>query len=256
MSNSNAKNELYFPLIIAITALVLSIISGVVNYRQNNLASLESSLRDTRDQLQLAKSDIANIKMTTVQKLVDAEIAFKNQERLEDEKNELRMDLSDAHERIAELETQIRRMDQALENKKRSATKLKNNPEKNKKASKAKAGKSKVVATASSNNKAANTSAKPESADLDIYIVSTTEGLQQQINDRLSKHGFAAKFPDKRESMNMANTTTVFYYHNSYKQVARQLVKDLNDITTNKVILRKGASPFSNNKIVAHVIEK
>ncbi len=233
MSRINGKNEFYFPIIIAITALVLSLISGVVNYRQNNLANLESSLRDTRDQLQLAKSDIADIKMKTVQKLVDAEIAYKAQERLEDEKNELRLDLADAHERIGELETRIKSLDQALERKKVS-------PKISNMKSRA-AGAATVVAT-------------PETADVDIYTVDIEEALRQNIADGLGNKGFAAKFPAKRQSMSMANSTTVFYYNDSYKQVALQLVKDLSEMSKRKVILRKGASPFKKNKIVAHII--
>ncbi|OIO69135.1 MAG: hypothetical protein AUJ57_09590 [Zetaproteobacteria bacterium CG1_02_53_45] len=230
------KNEFYFPMIIAITALVLSLISGVVNYRQNNLANLESSLRDTRDQLQLAKSDIADIRMKTVQKMVDAEMAYKVQERLEDEKNELRLDLADARERINELETQVKSLDQALEKKKTTAHRAE------------------TASLSRGSSTGVASEARPETADVDIYTVNIAESQQQGITAELGKTGFAAKFPEKRKSMDMANRTTVFYYHDSYKHVAERLVKALGDVSSGKVLLRKGASPFGRNKIVVHII--
>lgn len=239
------KPELYFPMIIAITALVLSLISGVVNYRQNNLSNLESSLRDTRDQLQLAKSDIADIKMQTVQKLVDAELAYKAQERLEDEKNILRLDLSDARDRIAELEAQVKKLDRHLEKKKRSLKKS---------VKKAASKKTTAKASAPQASPLATITATAKSANVDIYTVKISSSLQQHITDTVGKKGFTAKFPAKSESMSMADTTTVFYYDTSYKAVAKMLADELASMSSGNVSLRKGASPYSKNKIIAHII--
>ena len=248
------KSELHFPMVIAITALILSLISGVVNYRQNNLSNLESSLRDTRDQLQLAKSDIADIKMQTVQKLVDAELAYKAQERLEDEKNILRLDLSDARDRIAELETQVKNLDRSLAKRKRPA-------KESRKKSTTKASMDKTINIGSKSipdpvrsKASAVTAAKPESADLDIYTVKISNSLQQQIAKTIVKKGFASNFPVKSESMSMTSTTTVFYYDESYMMVAKTLADELAHMSGSKVILRKGASAFSKNKIIAHII--
>jgi len=253
------KNELYFPMVIAITALVIAIISGVINYRQNNLSNLESSLRDTRDQLQLAKSDIADIRMQTVQKLVDAELAYKAQERLEDEKNELRLDLSDAHDRIAELEAQVKNLDQTLEKKKhvsktRKAGKTTGPKQSGSTTTAIRDASSKSAGhIALSDNEEAEP-ATPGTADVDIYTLKIAKQLEQRIAENISKKGFTAKFPEKSKSMSMANTTTVFYYHAAYKNIALILVKEFSDMSGSKVTLRKGASPFKQNKIIVHII--
>lgn len=238
------KSELYFPMIIAITALTLSLISGVVNYRQNDLSNLESSLRDTRDQLQLAKSDIADIKMQTVQKLVDAELAYKAQERLEDEKNTLRLDLSDAHDRIAELETHVKNLDQKLEKSKQSA---KDNGNKA-------ATKKTTVKTDKKQPKNLAPAATAAAAELDIYTVKISTSLQQQIAESIGKKGFVATFPEKSKTMSMTDSTTVFYYDSSYRAVAKLLTDELTEMSGSSVTLRKGASPFSKNKIIVHII--
>ena len=120
---SDTIREIGFPMLIAITALLLVLISGIVNYRQNNLASIESGLRDTRDQLQLAKNDIADMKVRTLQQLVEAELTIRNRDRLLDEKDELTDKLSDANSRIKELEQQVKELDRALESTKKQLTK-------------------------------------------------------------------------------------------------------------------------------------
>ncbi|NWF38419.1 hypothetical protein F3F96_04660 [Mariprofundus sp. NF] len=319
--------DIGFPMLIAITALLLVLISGIVNYRQNNLATIESGLRDTRDQLQLAKNDIADMKVRTLQQLVEAELTIRNRDRLLDEKDELSDKLSDANARIKELEEQVRELDRSLESKKKLLAKAVKKPKTTaKKKTTAKAStkpKPKATSKAATIEKAntavktvadkkplvadknpviekvkaaedapitdkipaaekqlaiekapvvaehqqiekAVAAEKPQSAstakpsealaDLDIFTLNIATSLQQSIGEQLGKSGFRAKFPEKRQSMKMTKETTVFYYAKSYKPVAEQLVKDLTDITKGKVILRKGASPFSMNKIIAHII--
>lgn len=309
-----------FPMVIAVTALVVVLVSGIVNYRQNNLASIESGLRDTRDQLQLAKNDIADMKVRTLQKLVEAELTIRNRDRLLDEKDELIDKLSEANIRIKELEEQVKALDGALEKGKKQVkeSRKKTVKSKTKAAPRKKTAEKKAVASrTSASAKATDTvdttakkaakdpavaektaasttpitqekgnSPEPEkvipevkaaapkqataiavaepleeiakataaSAELDIYTQKIAPSLQQSIADALAKVDFKATFPDKRKSMKMTKETTVFYYDKSYKPVAEQLVQHLTDITKSKVILRKGASPFGKNKIIAHII--
>lgn len=281
----NAMRDIGFPMLIAITALLLVLISGIVNYRQNNLADIESSLRDTRDQLQLAKNDIADMKVRTLQQLVEAELTIRNRDKLLDEKDELRDKLSEANARIKELEELIRELDHALESKKNQLATVNNkvavkSESKSKPASERKmtavkstpeADKSPAVeqvkAAASTTDKIAAAEkpypadvaaeAKPSEAQADLEVFTQniiTPSLQQSIGETLERSGFKAKFPEKRQSMKMTKETTVFYYDKSYRPVAEQLVKNLTDITKGKVILRKGSSPFSKNKIIAHII--
>ncbi|NWF35311.1 hypothetical protein [Mariprofundus sp. KV] len=312
---SDTIRDIGFPMLIAITALLLVLISGIVNYRQNNLADIESGLRDTRDQLQLAKNDIADMKVRTLQQLVEAELTIRNRDKLLDEKDELSDKLSEANRRIKELEEQVRELDRALESKKNQPSTVTKKPQataKKKATVKAEskpkpAAERKVAAVKSApaadkspaieqanavtpttdtvpatqqplavetppvdiepQSKQAVTAEKPQPADvaaeakpsealadLDIFTQNIASSLQQSIGDTLAKSGFKAKFPEKRQSMKMTKETTVFYYAKSYKPVAEQLVKNLTDITKGKVILRKGASPFSKNKIIAHII--
>lgn len=316
-SLSHTIREIGFPMVIAITALVLALSSGIVNYRQNNLTEIESGLRDTRDQLQLAKNDIADMKARTLQQLVEAELTIRNRDKLLDEKDELIDQLSEANIRIKGLEQQVKDLDRALEkqkaiNKKRSKNSTKKAPEAAKKKEKSSVkkatsspAKESVTTTSTSKGaalsnhenkttdnaqKSAETKASPKSkavprvektatpvtqkdsevasspektapkkpsstlADLDIFTKNISSSLQKSIGETLSKSGFKAKFPEKRKAMKMTNETTVFYYDKSYKPVAERLVKELSDITKGSVILRKGASPFSHDKIIAHII--
>jgi len=235
-----AKGDSLFPMVIAITALILSIISGVVNYRQNNLTNLESSLRDTRVQLQLAKNDITDIKVTTIKQLVDAEFAMKNQQRIKDENNRLSEELSDANARLAELEDQIRSMDNKLVSARASLKATK------KKRAAAKAKTKKITASDLSRLVAAS--------DLDVYTQRIAPSLQQNIGAAMSKSGFNAKFPARPAGMGLSRATTVFYYNASHKAVAEKLVTSLASITRGTVALRKGASPYPDNKIIVHII--
>jgi len=125
---SDIIRDIGFPMLIAITALLLVLISGIVNYRQNNLADIESGLRDTRDQLQLAKNDIADMKVRTLQQLVEAELTIRNRDKLLDEKDELSDKLSEADRRIKELEEQVRELDRALESKKNQLSSVTKKP--------------------------------------------------------------------------------------------------------------------------------
>lgn len=224
--------------IIATTALVLALVSGVVNYRQNNLAGLESSLRDTKDQLQLAKNDLTDIKLKTIQQLVDAELAIKGQERLKKENGSLREKLDDAQARIAALEARIRKLDNRLTARaarKRAPT---------------------AAAHKGTAKTAASAAATAASADLDIYTANIAPALQQSVAQALIEKGFKGKYPPPSEKMSMANTTTIFYYDKSYKGVAESLLAILARVTNAKVVLRKGSSPFARNKIIVHMIGK
>jgi len=237
---SSAKGDSLFPMVIAITALILSIISGVVNYRQNNLTNLESSLRDTRVQLQLAKNDITDIKVKTIKQLVDAEFAMKNQQRIKDENSRLGEELTDANARLAELENQIRRMDSKLVSARASL----------------KAAKKKHVAAKAKTPKptSAKLTALVAASDLDVYTQRIAPSLQQNIGEAMDKSGFKAKFPSRPAGMGLSRATTVFYYDASYKAVAEKLVKSLASITRGNIALRKGASPYPDNKIIVHII--
>ncbi|PIP01625.1 MAG: hypothetical protein COW18_00410 [Zetaproteobacteria bacterium CG12_big_fil_rev_8_21_14_0_65_54_13] len=238
MSEENqSKPTENITVIIAITALVLALVSGVVNYRQNNLAGLESSLRDTKDQLQLAKNDITDIKMKTIQQLVDAELAIKGRDSLLQENSRLREALDDANTRVGDLEAQVRRLDNRL------------------------------TAGAASTSRAKTAAAKPEtrgkvrpieataaSVDLDIYNAQIAPELQQAVTQALAEKGFKGKYPAPSEKMSMADTTTVFYYDKSYKGLAESLLAVLTDVSKARVVLRKGSSPYPANKIIVHMI--
>lgn len=238
MTEDTHKPHQNMAVIIAITALVLALVSGVVNYRQNNLAGLESSLRDTKDQLQLAKNDLTDIKLKTIQQLVDAELAIKGQERLKKENSSLREKLDDAQARVADLEARIKKLDNRLT----ARAARRSTP-----AATAPKGAAKPKTPAS-------TSATAASADLDIYTANIAPALQQSLAQALVEKGFKGKYPPPSEKMSMANTTTIFYYDKSYKGVAESLLAILADITKAKVILRKGSSPYANNKIIVHMI--
>jgi len=241
-SGLNKQKELAFPMVIAITALILSLTSGIVNYRQNNLSNLESSLRDTRDQLQLAKNDITDIRMKTVQQLVDAELAVKSQGHLKLENTQLTEKLHESGIRMAELEAQIRRMDHRLSQQK---TVLK------------RAGRKAKTSQESSLKKvtmSAQAGATPASANVDIYVKHISAALKQRFIDSAQAKGFQPRFPKLLDSMNLSNSTTVYYYDQSYERVAQQMVHALQPNNSSKVILRRGVSPYVKNKIIVHII--
>jgi len=243
MHESAVKIRNSFPLVIALTALVLAITSGVVNYRQNNLSNLESSLRDTRDQLQLAKNDITDIKVKTIKQLVDAELAIKNMQRVNSKNNQLSEDLADANARVGELEDQIRSMDKKLVSARASL-----------KAAKKKTGAASNKATRATTHTSTSLPALIAATDLDVFTQKIASSLQQSIGEALSKVGFKPKFPERPASMGLSRATTVFYYDASYKAAAEKLVKSLADITSGNVFMRKGASPYPRNKIIVHII--
>ena len=245
LHGDGSKPERSFPLIIAITALVLAVTSGVVNYRQNNLSGLESSLRDTRDQLQLAKNDITDIRMKTVQQLVDAEFAIKNQQQLKDDNARLKESLAESARRIGELEEQIKRMDHQLVRAKSRLKSVRKKP-----AAKKTAAKNNAARHISANH----TTVLNASADLDIYTSKIAPSLQGKIGKLIASRGFKPEFPPQSASMQMTNSTTIFYYDIKYKGVAEDLMKAVSEITPGKVLIRKGASPYSANKIIAHII--
>jgi len=232
-------------MIIAITALILSLTSGIVNYRQNNLAGLESSLRDTRVQLQLAKNDITDIRMKTIQQLMEAELAVKNQAQLKQNNEQLIEKLRESKIRMAELEKQIRRMDQKI-SKQRHALK----------AAKQKAKKiaSKKVSPNKTKTKQDKNSATNASASVDIHVKNIETSLQQRIIKALKDKTFNPHFPKSLDSMDLSTKTTVFYYNESYKEVARKLANILSATENGEAILRKGISPYPKNKIIVHLI--
>ncbi len=245
-SGLNLTNGLSFPMIIAITALILSLTSGIVNYRQNNLSNLESSLRDTRDQLQLAKNDITDIRTTTVQQLVEAEIALKNQGQLKQQNSKLTEKLNESNIRMKELERQIRRMDHKITSQKSALRAAK------RKINKANATKKKTPKNVAS--KAGSSTATNASANIDIYTKQMGPSLQHSITNAIQAKGFKPKFPKLLASMSLTKKTTVFYYHDNYQKVAAKLANVLIASDIGEVILRKGVSPYSNNKIIVHLI--
>jgi len=254
MYEGATKTNHSFPVMIALTALVLALTSGVVNYRQNHLANLESSLRDTRDQLQLAKNDITDIKLKTIKQLVDADFAIKNEQQLKQDKRRLHNNLVDANTRISELENQVRSMDHKLVRALAALKALKKKAQ-SKKKQKIRA---KTTANKPKKNHAQVASPKalvrPASANLDIYLQKIPTSMQRQLKTDLSRLGFKPRFPANTPTTSLSQVTTVFYYDGSYKGVAEQLVKALVAITHRQVPLRKGASPFAKNKIIAHMI--
>jgi len=235
------KTNMTFPLLIALTALVLSLISGVVNYRQNNLSNLESSLRDTKDQLQLAKNDITDIRMKTMQQLVDAELAVKSQSQLQHENAKLSSRLKESAIRMRELETQIRRMDHKISAQAHDLRVAK------------KAGTKKKMPKKAKENSAANT-ASNALANVDVYVDKMESSQQQRLLAAMRKHGFKPKHLKLLESMHLSDKTTVFYYDASYKDIARNMVKALAAGSKGEVILKKGVSPYAKNKIIIHLI--
>jgi len=247
LHEKGAKNGNAFPLMVSLTALVLAVTSGVVNYRQNNLANLESSLRDTRDQLQLAKNDITDIKVKTINQLVDAEFAIKNQQHMKQENLRLGEELTDAKARVSELEGQIKRMDHKLVNAMASLKKRKKKAGRKKSIQKKPAKTKPVAAHASLSDMIAST-------DLDVYTRKIPASVQQSIGKVMNKDGYKVKFPEPSASMSFSDTTTVFYYDADYKAVAKQLATSLATVIHEHVSIRKGASPYPKNKIIAHII--
>jgi len=246
----SVKNSLSFPMLIAITALILSLTSGIINYRQNNLSNLESSLRDTRDQLQLAKNDIMDIRMGTVQQLVDADFAVKEQDRLQGDNTKLIERLHESSIRMGELEAQIKRMDHKL-SRQSSALKAAHKKAKAVAAKKLKSKKTTVANTSTEKKKILLATAG--SADLHVYSKKMATGLERSIIMSMQSKGFKPKRPKLLPSMSLSNATTVFYYDESYKLVAGDLVKVLK--AQNKgVRLRKGVSSYPKNKIIVHLI--
>ncbi len=241
----SSNNGLGFPLIIAITALILSLTSGIVNYRQNNLSNLESSLRDTRDQLQLAKNDITDIRMNTVQQLVDAEFALNNQAELKHENEKLTGKLKESKIRMGELERQIKRMDHRISKQSYALKAAK------RKAAASPAQKKKVTKTTPS---AAKSGASNASASVDIYMKNMSSALQSSIINTVKEKGFKPSFPKLLESMDLSKKTTVFYYNTAYKEVARSLANAFMASNNGEVILRKGVSSYAANKIIVHLI--
>ncbi|MDQ6969901.1 MAG: hypothetical protein Q9M16_05280 [Mariprofundus sp.] len=244
MSDSviNKQTEFRFPMVIAITALILSLTSGIVNYRQNNLSNLESSLRDTRDQLQLAKNDITDIRMKTVQQLVDAELAVKNQAHLKVENIQLTEKLRESGVRMGELEAQIRRMDHQLSQQKTALKRA---------GRKAKASENTGLKKVSLS---VQSGVSPASANVDIYMKHVSAIVKQELVSAIQAKGFKPKFPKLLDSMNLSSQTTVYYYHRSYEAVAQDMVKLLAASSHDVVTLKRGASPYAKNKIIVHVI--
>jgi len=242
MNAGAEKAQLLFPMVIAITALILSVVSGVVNYRQNNLSNLESSLRDTRVQLQLAKNDITDIKVKTIKQLVEAELAAKDQQHLKLTNDKLVESLSDAKVRINELESQIKRMDHQLVAAKSALKHTRS------KSSAAKASAKKT--------KAATLARLMKATSLDIFTQKVSPALQADISKSLAHIGFKPNFPVHNDSKTLANSSTVFYYHASYKRVGEKLVKELSRITKSKFLLKQGTSSHEHNKIIVHLISQ
>jgi len=242
------KSGLKFPMIIAITALILSLTSGIVNYRQNNLSNLESSLRDTRDQLQLAKNDITDIRMRTMQQLVDADLAVKSQDQLQDDNATLTEKLRESSIRMGELETQIRRMDHKLT---RQASALRAAKKKARTAINTRTNNKKFAATQAV---VGNRNATSAAANVDVYSSRISTALQNSMLNAIRNKGFKPKLPQLLDSMGLSKNTTVYYYDASFKAVARDLANALRAFKHGDVILRKGVSPHAKNKIIVHLI--
>lgn len=219
-----SRSPLPFHTVIAVTALVLAVSSAIVNYRQNDLSALERNMRDTRDQLQLAKNDISDIRLKTVQQLVDAELAIKQRQGLLDEKAKLADRLAEANIRIAELEAQVRRLDRGEQ----------------------------PVATVAKLSKTAMVT--PAGCDLDLFVRSSEAGVREQLRDALAADGFEAQFPEPSKGMRFADVTTVFYYSTAFRPMAAKLVAKLSESGA-RVIMRRGSSPFAANKLVVHIVD-
>jgi len=235
--DSAVKSQVLFPMVIAVTALILSVVSGVVNYRQNNLSNLESSLRDTRVQLQLAKNDITDIKVKTIKRLVEAELAAKDQQHLKSENVSLRETLTEANVRMQELENQIKRMDHQLVAAKASLRRAQ---------SKRRAPAKKA--------KKSDLSALIHATRLDIYTQKVSSAQHDAIAKKLSSLGFKPSFPARPDAKVLARSSTVFYYHPGYKMVGEKLASVLSDITKSKVALQQGTSAQDHRKIIVHLI--
>ncbi|WP_236075308.1 hypothetical protein [Mariprofundus sp. EBB-1] len=240
-----AKIGLSFPMVIAITALILSLASGIVNYRQNNLSNLESSLRDTRDQLQLAKNDITDIQMNTIQQLVDAELAIKNQAELKHENETLTEKLKESKIRMGELERQIKRMDDKISSQSSALKKAQK---------RAKASHSKTRASAKIPQPADKSRASNASASVEIYLNNIPTALQNSIIKSIKEDKFRPTFPALTKSMHLSKKTTIFYYNETYKNIANNLRNILMAQNKGKVLLKKGASAYAANKIIVHLI--
>jgi len=120
------KNHTAFPVLISLAVLVLAIASGVVNYRQNNLANLESTLRDTREKLDLATKELSDTKLRAVIDFIYGErnriLGHEQQQKsaasdFASERNELLMQLADANDRIKDLEALAEDMSSDLDKK-------------------------------------------------------------------------------------------------------------------------------------------
>lgn len=228
-------------IVLASAALVLSVVSGVVNYRQNQLANLESSLRDTRDQLQLAHNEMSDMKVKTIQQLVDAQVAISGREKLNEENSRLKDALGSAQSRIEMLEAQVRSLDDRLSH-----------------ADAATEGKVAVVRPVAASVPVAvagkSGAAAARVVDIDVYTARVSSELQKKVADGLKEKGYEGKFPALPAGMGLTSATTVFYYDPGYKDEAESLVAALSELTGGWVILRKGTSAYPKNKLIIHLI--
>ncbi|TLS68134.1 hypothetical protein FEF65_03825 [Mariprofundus erugo] len=230
-------------MVLASAALVISVASAVVNYRQNHLANLESSLRDTKDQLQLAHNEMSDMKLKTIQQLVDAQVAISGRDKLTEENSQLKEELDSAHARIEMLEAQVRSLDDRLSRSgAAAANKL---PVVGKKEAA-------LPAAAPAVDKPAAVAGR--AVDIDIYTSRVSSAVQKKVADGLKAKGYASKFPALPAGMGLTSATTVFYYDQGYKDEAESLVAVLGDIVGGRVILRKGTSSYPKNKLIVHLI--
>lgn len=92
------------------------------------------------------------------------------------------------------------------------------------------------------------------SADVDIYHLGADQETQQLANDAILQKGFMPHYPVLPKGMGVASSTTVFYYDDSFKPVAADLVKALTVAVNSGVKMIRGASPYGKNKLIVHIV--
>jgi len=302
------NNLTSFPVLISVAVLVLTIVSGIVNYRQNNLADLESTLRDTREKLDLATKELSDTKLRAVIDFVYGERGrlIRHDQQQEDgvkdfasERDDLLMQLADAKDRVKDLEALAEEMSSDLDSKTDALEALKNKQDSKSGQAVAKISKSEATNTAvakpgvtrlavATAETAMPDISRPETvqveetvkpadskpaatdetnqdvaftplvanADVDIYQSGVDVATRERVDENIRKTGFKPKYPILPASMGLTNVSTIFFYHDSYKNIAYILAKDLNESIKQTILIKKGTSPYHKNKIVVHLIGK
>jgi len=205
------KNNLTsFPVLISAAVLALAIASGVINYRQNHLANLESTLRDTREKLVLATKELSDTKLRAVIDYVYGErnrVLRREQEQksaamdFDSEKKELLRQLADANDRIKELELLAEKLSSDLDQKGDALEALEKKQETSM-PSEPKASEPEPTGTEPSKPSVS----KPDASESEIVKASTTDVSKSETVEMEAARSEASKVETAKAEMNQDAT--------------------------------------------------